>query len=208
MVRLPKTIENLIDEFAKLPGVGSKTAARLTFYLLNRPENEIKRFGESVSGLKTGLTYCSECYNIAETDPCVICQDDKRDDSLICVVEEPLDIIALSKTDYFGKFHVLGGVISPIDGIGPDQLKIEQLLKRLQSEDIKEVIMATDPSLEGEATANYIVDEIEKMKKNGKINKKITISRIARGLPVGGDLEYADEVTLARAIEGRRKFNN
>jgi recombination protein RecR len=203
---LPKTIQNTIDEFSKLPGVGPKTAARLTFYLLTRSKEDVKKFGQTIFSLRDNLIFCSKCYNIAESDPCEICNDEKRDNMIMCVVEESLDIVALEKTDYRGVYHVLGGVISPIDGIGPENLRIRQLLDRLKKNNFREIIMATDPSLEGEATASYIVDEIEKMKKNGNIGKDLKITRIARGLPVGGDLEYADEVTLSRALEGRDKF--
>jgi len=206
MATLPQSIQNLIDEFSKLPGVGAKTAARLTFYLLTKSPDDIKKFGAAVSGLKENLVFCSACYNIAESDPCKICSDVSREKSLLCVAEEPLDIIALEKTDYRGRYHVLGGVISPIDSIGPENLRIRELIDRLQKDTISELIMATDPSLEGEATSTYIVGEIENLKKNGKINKNLKITRIARGLPVGGDLEYADEVTLNRAMEGRREI--
>lgn len=206
MSSLPKSIENLIDEFGKLPGIGKKTAARLTFYLLNKSESDIKMFSDSVANLKKNLKTCSVCYTVSESDPCDICEDGKRNKKIICVVEEPLDIVALEKTDFDGVYHVLGGVISPIDGVGPDNLKIMELLDRLVKNEIQEIILATDPSLEGEATASYIVGEIEKIVRNGKISKNLKITRIARGLPVGGDLEYADEVTLGRAIEGRREY--
>lgn len=204
---LPNSIQNLIDEFSKLPGIGPKTAARLTFYLLSKADSDIKKLGSAVSTLKKNLIFCENCYNIAESNPCKICDDVTRDGKIICVVEEPLDIIALEKTDYRGKYHVLGGVISPIDGIGPENLRITQLIKKISNDNnINEIILATDPSLEGEATATYIISEIEKEKKNGKIDKKIKISQIARGLPIGGDLEYADEGTLSRAMEGRREI--
>lgn len=203
---LPKSIQNLIDEFSKLPGVGSKTAARLTFYMLSRSDDDIRTFGESILNLKNNLKTCSICYNISEIEPCLICSDIKKDKSLLCVVEEPLDIIALSKTNFTGLYHVLGGVISPIDGIGPNEIRIKELLNRVCQNEIKEVILATDPSLEGEATASYIASEIEKLQKQGKIKKDLKITRIARGLPVGGDLEYADEVTLSRALEGRGNY--
>lgn len=204
---LPNSIQNLINEFSKLPGIGPKTAARLTFYLLTKADSDIKKLGSAVSVLKENLIFCGECYNIAESNPCKICSNVARDDKIICVVEEPLDIIALEKTDYKGKYHVLGGVISPIDGIGPENLRIAQLLKKLENNNtVCELILATDPSLEGEATATYITSEIEKQKKSGKIGKSIKITQIARGLPIGGDLEYADEGTLTRAMEGRREI--
>lgn len=203
---LPKTLKRLIDEFSKLPGVGPKTAARLSFYLLTWPKEDLKSFGDTLSGLKDNLVTCNQCFNIAESDPCEICGKTDRDRSTLCVVEEALDVIALEKTGFKGIYHVLGGVISPIDGIGPEELRIRELLKRLESEEINEVIMATDPSLEGEATASYIVTEIEKNKKNGNIKANLKVTRIARGLPIGGDLEYVDEATLTRALEGRLDF--
>lgn len=204
---LPKSIQNLIEEFSKLPGIGPKTAARLTFYLLSKSPEDIKKLGSTISTLKDNLVFCRICYNISETNPCGICDDPKRDKKILCVVEEPLDVLAMEKTDFRGLYHVLGGVISPIDGIGPENLRIPQLIKRIKSDqNIKEIILATDPSLEGEATAIYIQKNIAEMQKNGKINKNIKISRLARGLPVGGDLEYADELTLRRALEGREKI--
>lgn len=202
---LPKSIINLIEEFSKLPGVGPKTAARLCFYLLSKSNEDVNKLGKAINDLKSGLQNCQVCYNISTESICPVCVDHKRDKSLICVVEESLDIIAVSKTNYQGLYHVLGGVISPIDGIGPENLRIRQLLDRLH-DDIKEVILATNPSLEGEATSMYIAGQINKLKKDGKINTNIKLTRIARGLPVGGDLEYTDEVTLSRALEGRREF--
>lgn len=209
---LPKSVQNLIDELSKLPGIGPKTAARLTFYLLTKPEGNIELLGQAVSNLKKKLVICKNCHNITdEVSICKICSDEKRDRSKICVVEEPLDILALEKTDYDGNYHVLGGVISPIDGIGPENLRIRELIEKLtlSKEDElapKEIILATDPSLEGEATSMYVLDQIQTLQKNGKIKKDLKITRIARGLPVGGDLEYADEVTLSRALEGRREY--
>jgi len=202
---LPRSIQKLIDEFSKLPGVGPKTASRLAFYLLTKPESDIANLGEAVTNMKKNLVFCKVCFNIAEKSPCDICVDPKRDKSKLMVVEEPLDVVALSKTDYQGLYHVLGGVISPIDGVGPEQLRIAELLAKLKKEaapddEIKEVILATDPSLEGEATAMYLAKQIQKE------NIKIKVTRIARGLPVGGDLEYADEITLARALEGRSDY--
>ncbi len=204
---LPQSIQKTIEEFSKLPGIGPKTAARLTFYLLSKSNEDIKQLGSTISALKDNLVFCDICYNISETNPCSICEDQKRDKSILAVVEEPLDVLAVEKTDFRGLYHVLGGVISPVDGIGPDNLRIPQLFNRLKSdEDIKEIILATDPSLEGEATAMYIQKNIAEMQKNDKINKNIKISRLARGLPVGGDLEYADEMTLRRAFEGRENI--
>lgn len=203
---LPKSIINLIEEFSKLPGIGPKTAARLTFYLLTKSDQDVNNFGNVINDLKKGLQNCQICYNITTTNPCLICGDSKRNKSIICVVEEPLDIIALEKTNFPGVYHVLGGVISPIDGIGPENLRINQLLDRLINESVEEVIIATNPSLEGEATSMYISKRIDGLKKEGKIKNNLKLTRIARGLPVGGDLEYADEVTLSRALEGRREL--
>lgn len=198
---LPKSVQNLIDSFSRLPGVGPKTASRLTFYLLTKADGDIETLGDAVKNLKKNLVYCQECFNIAEKSPCDLCADPKREKDKIAVVEEPLDVVALNKTSYRGLYHVLGGVISPIDGIGPDQLRIRELLVKLKANsDIKEVILATDPSLEGEATAMYIAKQIEKS------DIKVKVTRLARGLPVGGDLEYADEITLTRAMEGRGSY--
>jgi len=198
---LPESVQNLIDEFSKLPGIGPKTAARLTFYLLTKPKTEIEFFGTAILGLVENLSFCHKCFNIAESDTCRICADDRRNDSVLMVVEEPLDVIALERSAGFdGVYHVLGGVISPINGVGPEELRIAQLLARLETDPITEIILATNPNLEGEATAAYLRSKI--------IEKKpgVQITRIARGLPVGGDLEYADEVTLKRSLEGRRDY--
>ncbi|OQA04178.1 MAG: Recombination protein RecR [bacterium ADurb.Bin400] len=198
---LPEPIQKLIDELSKLPGIGPKTAARLVFYMLSKPKEDIERLGLAVLGLKENLRFCSRCYNIAEHELCEICSNEKRNQEVIAVVEEPLDVIALEKTRSFdGLYHVLGGAISPIDGIGPEQLRIQQLLDRLHSENTKEVIMATDPDFEGEATAAYIKD---KMRESGL---DVRVTRIARGLPVGSNIEYADEVTIKRSLEGRRDY--
>lgn len=201
---LPRSVQNLIDAFSRLPGVGPKTASRLAFYLLTKADADISTLGDAVINLKKNLVYCQECFNIAEKSPCDLCADPKREKDKLAVVEEPLDVVALNKTSYYGLYHVLGGVISPIDGIGPDQLRIKELLAKLKPSSangtFKELILATDPSLEGEATAMYIAKLIEKDK------IKIKVTRIARGLPVGGDLEYADEITLTRALEGRNSY--
>ena len=198
---LPESLQNLIDELSKLPGIGPKSAARLAFYLLTKPDGDVSNLGESITNLKKNLKYCSKCFNITERETCRVCSDDKRNQSILAVVEEPLDIIALEKSGGFsGIYHVLGGAISPIDGIGPEDLRIVQLINRISDDGIEEIILATNPSLEGEATASYIKDQI------GKKGIKISITRIARGLPVGGDLEYADEVTLRRSLEGRRDY--
>jgi recombination protein RecR len=206
MSTLPKSVEKLIEEFSRLPGIGPKSASRLTFYLLNQPKEDVERFAKTLADLQAHLVSCSICFNIAETDPCEICSNKEREQKEVMVVEEPLDVLALEKTGYKGRYHVLHGVISPIDGIGPENLKIAELLDRLSKDTtIEEVILATDPTLEGEATAMYISRQIEKGKEAGKF-RKIKVTRIARGLPVGGDLEYADEVTLQRALEGRKEY--
>ena len=196
---IPQNVQNLIDELAKLPGIGPKTAQRLTFYMLRSSEKSLNDLGTAVLNLKQGVKTCSTCSNISETDPCYICDDERRDKQVVCVVEEPLDVVAIERTGKFnGLYHVLGGVISPIDGIGPEDLFIRELVEKSKSIDISEVILATNPSIEGETTAMYIQKLI------GPLGIKIT--RIARGLPVGGDLEYADEITLSRAIEGRLDY--
>jgi recombination protein RecR len=199
---LPDSVSKLIEEFAKLPGIGPKTASRLTFYLLTKSEGDLEKFGEAILNLKKTLKVCQSCYNITDKSPCEICADPKRDRSLLMVVEEPLDIVALEKTGFTGRYHVLGGVISPIEGIGPENLRIKELLAKIKEDrGIKEIILAMDPSLEGEATAMYLAREIQKLSL-----PKLLITRIARGLPVGGDLEYADEITLTRALEGRKEY--
>lgn len=200
-MELPKTVQKLIDELSKLPGIGPKSAARLTFYLLTKPKESISSLGDAFLSLSEGLHYCSTCFNICDdAGECRICASPKRDHSIIAVVEEPLDVLALEKAFGFdGVYHVLGGAISPINGVGPQDLRISQLIIRLD-ESVKEIILATNPNLEGEATAAYIKEKIlEKY-------SSIKITRIARGLPIGGDLEYADEVTLKRSLEGRREY--
>ena len=194
-------IQELIDELGRLPGIGPKSAQRIAFHVIQSESIDINRLVEVLRLVKERVKFCSQCFNIAEEELCKICRDVRRDDSLICVVEESKDVVAIERTREFrGKYHVLGGAISPIDGIGPEQLKIRELLTRLADDRIKEIIIATDPNLEGEATATYIA---RTMKPLG-----IKISRLASGLPVGGDLEYADEVTLGRAFEGRRQFDD
>ncbi|MBI2590033.1 recombination protein RecR [Candidatus Berkelbacteria bacterium] len=202
MNHLPKSIQRVIEELSKLPGIGGKTAGRLAFYLVRQPPSQSERLGQALIELRTQLKFCSNCFNITELDPCSICANARRDQTLLCVVEQPLDTVALEKTEYQGLYHVLGGVISPIEGVSPDQLRIRELIIRLESSSrIKELIIATNPSLEGEATALYL----QKLIADQGL-KKIKLSRIAHGLPVGGDLEYADAVTLTRAIEGRRSY--
>ncbi len=198
---LPRSIQDLSEALCRLPGIGPKTAHRLTFYLINRPADELATIGEAFLNLKKDLVQCSVCFTISDTDPCSICADPERDQTRLMLVEETLDVVAMERTGYSGLYHVLGGVISPINGVGPHDLTIKQLLDRVQNQEIKEIILATDPSLEGEATAAYITDRL------GQSDlKHISITRIARGLPVGGDLEYADEMTLRRALEGRQTY--
>ena len=193
------SIEKLIQSFEKLPSIGNKTAARLAFYILNASEEETNDFVSSIINAKKNLKYCSKCYNISDTDPCQICGNPKRDQSEICVVEDVRDIIAMEKTHEFkGVYHVLHGSISPMNGIGPDDIKIKELLARLMDGQVKEVILATNPRVEGEATAMYLSKLIKPL--------GIKVTRIAHGIPVGGDLEYTDEITLTKALEGRREL--
>ena len=193
------SIEKLIQSFEKLPSIGNKTAARLAFYMLNASEEETNEFVSSIINAKKNLKYCSKCYNISDTDPCPICGNPKRDPSVICVVEDVRDIIAMEKTHEFkGVYHVLHGSISPMNGIGPDDTKIKELLARLMDGTVKEVILATNPRVEGEATAMYLSKLIKPL--------GIKVTRIAHGIPVGGDLEYTDEITLTKALEGRREL--
>lgn len=202
MARLPKPVQNLIEAFQRLPGIGPKTAARLTFYLLHVPEAQIERFSLSLTNLKKQTVTCSLCFNVAETDPCAICQDPQRNKKIICVVENPIDILAFENAGNFsGIYHVLGGAIDPLNNIGPEEIRIFELAQRVKKGDISEVIIATNPSMEGEATAMYIKSEL---KKNGL--ETITLTRLAHGLPVGADIEFSDAITLSRAIEGRREF--
>jgi len=194
----PEPISKLIDSFMKLPGIGPKTAARLAFFVLNMKEDTVLDFAKALVNAKRDLGYCSVCGHITDKDPCYICEDTRRDRSVICVVQEPKDVIAMEKMkEYNGLYHVLHGSISPMEGIGPEDINIPDLLKRLQDETVQEVILATNPNIEGEATAMYIS---RLLRPSG-----IKVTRIAHGLPVGGDLEYADEVTLSKALEGRRE---
>lgn len=196
----PEPIAKLIDAFTRLPGIGPKTAARLAFHVLRMKEDDVIDFAKALVSVKRNLTYCSVCCNITDTDPCRICQDKSRDNSVICVVQESKDLVAMERTKEFqGQYHVLQGAISPIEGIGPDQIKIAELLRRLSDERVQELILATNPNIEGEATAMYISRLVKPF--------GIRVTRIAHGLPVGGDLEYADEVTLSKALEGRRELS-
>ncbi|WP_017185077.1 recombination mediator RecR [Alkalibacillus haloalkaliphilus] len=193
----PEPITKLIDSFTKLPGIGPKTAARLAFFVLEMKEDDVLDFAKSLVNAKRELTHCTVCGHITDQDPCSICSDQSRDNSVICVVQDPKDVIAMEKMkDFQGKYHVLHGTISPMEGIGPEDINVSTLIERLKDEKVEELILATNPNVEGEATAMYISRLV---KPSG-----IRLTRIAHGLPVGGDLEYADEVTLSKALEGRR----
>jgi len=193
-------VVRLIEEFHKLPGVGPKSAQRLTYYLLRAPEEEARALAQAILEVKEKITFCSICENVTDSDPCLICVNSERDCSMICVVEEPLDILALERTrSYNGLYHVLHGVISPIDGVGPEHLKVEELLERLKGGSVQEVILATNPNLEGEATAMYLDRLLRPL--------GVRVTRLARGLPSGADLEYADDLTLTRALEGRQEMS-
>lgn len=193
------SIEKLIESFEKLPSIGHKTAQRLAFYMLDISKEEAEEFVQSIIDAKNNLHFCSKCFNISDTDPCEICSNAKRDENVICVVEDVRDVVAMERThEYNGLYHVLHGTISPMNGVGPDDIKIKELLKRLMDGKVKEVILATNPRVEGEATAMYISKLLKPM--------GIKVTRIARGIPIGGDLEYTDEVTLAKALEGRSEI--
>lgn len=195
----PEPVSKLIEGFMKLPGIGPKTAGRLAFFVLNMEEDDVLDLARALVNVKRNLLYCSECQNITDTDPCRICKDTARDRSVICVVQEPKDMIAMEKTKEFnGLYHILHGAISPMDGIGPEDIRVPDLLRRLENEEVEELILATNPNIEGEATAMYISRLVKPF--------GIRVTRIAHGLPVGGDLEYADEVTLSKALEGRREL--
>ena len=198
MAVYPASIQDLIDELGRLPGVGPKSAQRIAFYLLKVPKDDALRLAQAIAEVKDKVRFCDQCFNVSEDERCSICSDNRRDASVVCVVEEPRDLVAVEKTGEFkGRYHVLQGAISPIEGVGPEQLRIRELLERIGAEGIDEVILCTNPNLEGEATALYL----------GRLLKPLglKVTRIASGLPVGGDLEYADELTLGRALEGRRE---
>ena len=195
----PAPVTKLIDEFSRLPGVGPKTASRLTFYLLRNPADRAKSLAEALNDLHEKVVFCSTCFNIAESDPCTVCSNENRDRTIICVVEEPLDVLAIERTrDFQGLYHVLHGVISPVEGVGPDKLKIDELVRRIENTDFTEIIIATNATLEGDSTALYLQRRL--------LPHDVKVTRLARGLPVGGDLEYTDEVTLSRALEGRQEL--
>lgn len=196
----PEPIAKLIDAFTRLPGIGPKTAARLAFHVLRMKEDDVIDFAKALVSVKRNLFYCSVCCNITDTDPCRICSDKSRDGTVICVVQESKDLVAMERTkEYDGAYHVLQGAISPMEGIGPEEIRIAELLQRLSDEKVQELILATNPNIEGEATAMYISRLVKPF--------GLRVTRIAHGLPVGGDLEYADEVTLSKALEGRRELS-
>ncbi len=194
---LPRPVQRLIDEFARLPGIGPKSASRLTFYLLRGGDSQATDLAAALQELKERTQLCSVCYNITEEDPCLICLDETRDPHLLCVVEEPLDVLAIERARAFnGRYHVLHGAISPVEGIGPEDLKINELVQRVSRGNFQEIILATNPTLEGESTSLYLQRRLA--------DQNLRLTRLARGLPVGGDLEYTDEITLGRALEGRQ----
>lgn len=196
---LPKSVARLINELARLPGIGPKSASRLTFYLLRTPDNQAADLAEALQALKASTRLCSVCFNITEEDPCPLCQDDGRDPELLCVVEEPLDLVAIERSRAFnGRYHVLHGAISPVEGIGPEDLRVNELLARLVQNPFREIIIATNATLEGDSTALYLQRRM--------VGGTAKLTRLARGLPVGGDLEYTDEITLSRAMEGRQEL--
>jgi recombination protein RecR len=196
----PEPVARLIEALQRLPGIGPKTAQRLTFFMLKRPIDEVRELADSLLAVKERIVSCSTCFNVTEQDPCRICSDPARDTGLLCVVEEPNDLLAMERTGEFkGRYHVLLGALSPLEGIGPDDIKVRELLARLDAGGASEVILATNPNVEGEATALYLAKLMRPL--------GVRITRIARGLPVGGDLEYADQVTLSKALEGRREVS-
>lgn len=200
METTPQPVLRLIEAFSRLPGIGPKSASRLTYYLIRSQGDEATELAGALTELREKIQFCAVCFNITEHSPCPICQSDERDRSVICVVEEPLDVLAIERTrEYKGLYHVLHGVISPMDGIGPEDLRIRELIDRVAESGVAEVIVATNPSLEGENTAMYVQRKLS-------ARPGLRVTRLARGLPMGGDLEYADEVTLARALEGRREM--
>lgn len=203
MIKLPKAIRQLVEKFERLPGVGPKSAQRLVFYLLHHPESELQDFSDKLLALKRETVLCSQCHQIAEHDPCPICADPNRDTTQLCVVEQPLDLLALERSEqYQGLYHVLHGCIAPLSNIGPDQLYLRDILGRLSG--VKELIIATNPTMEGEATALYITQLVRQASTVDQTS--LTITRIGHGLPIGADIEYADGITLARALEGRRSL--
>lgn len=199
MANTSATLDHLIDQFAKLPGVGKKSAYRLAYHVMQAPPDQARSLAQAIIAVKEKIVFCSQCFNVTDDDPCPICRSSERNKSLVCVVEEPHDVLAFERSGAFqGLYHVLGGVFSPLDGIGPEELKITELVARIKADGIREIIIATNPTAEGEMTANYLAKVLKPL--------GVTISRIARGLPMGGDVEYADTNTIMRALEGRTEF--
>jgi len=207
-MRIPRPIKNLVEALERLPGIGPKTAQRLTFYLLHVPQEELDMLSGAVSKLKTDTSICSVCKNVGEADPCEVCSSPGRDKSRVAVVETPLDVLALERAGYQGIYHVLHGAISPLNNIGPEELFIKELMKRVSDvrSPISEIILATNTNMEGEATAMFIKQELDKAVSDERIADSVKVTRIARGLPIGGDLEYADQRTLGKALEGRSEY--
>lgn len=202
-MKLPKAVRSTIEQFEKLPGIGPKSAQRLVFYLLHNPQGELDAFARTLHDLKINTKICAQCHNVGESDPCDVCSDEGRDQRVLCIVEQPLDLLAIERSEkYNGLYHVLHGAISPLNNIGPDQLYLRDILSRLST--VEEIILATNPTMEGEATAMYIQQMIQDFFSQKGDNKLVRITRIGHGLPIGADIEYADGVTLARALEGRR----
>ena len=196
---LPQPVQRLINELSRLPGIGPKSAARLTFYLLRASDDQALDLAQALQDLKERTQFCSVCFNITEENPCLICADDSRDQTVLCVVEEPLDVLAIERSRaYNGRYHVLHGAISPVEGVGPEDLRVAELVERVEQGNFRELILATNPTLEGESTALYIQRRLAR--------EELRLTRLARGLPVGGDLEYTDEITLGRALEGRQEL--
>jgi recombination protein RecR len=207
-MRIPKAIGSLIESFERLPGIGPKSAQRLTYYLLHVPQRDLEEFGENLTNLKKNTVLCSVCKNVGEKDPCNICTDEMRDKTICLVVEQPLDLIAFERSGkYHGQYHVLHGAINPLENIGPDEIYVADLLKRLKEDtDISELVVATNPTMEGEATAMYLKKQIAIVNSNMRYSSAIKVSRLGMGIPTGADLEYADDVTLTQALEGRREL--
>lgn len=202
-IKLPRAVSDLVTSFEKLPGIGPKSAQRLVFYLLHNPDHELEKFSENLLKLKKNTVLCEVCHNVSESNPCPVCADESRDDSMLCVVEQPLDVLAIERSGAFkGRYHVLHGVIAPLSNIGPEQLYLHDIVKRLDQ--VEEIVLATNPTMEGEATALYITEYLEQQGKTG--SEGVQVSRIGHGLPIGADIEYADGMTLSRALEGRRKL--
>lgn len=202
-MKLPRAVSDLVTSFEKLPGVGPKSAQRLVFYLLHNPDHELEAFAENLLKLKKNTVLCSVCHNVSESNPCPVCEDTSRADDILCVVEQPLDVLAIERSGAFnGRYHVLHGVIAPLSNIGPEQLYLHDISKRLDS--VQEVVLATNPTMEGEATALYITEYLQQQGRVG--SNGIVVSRIGHGLPIGADIEYADGMTLTRALEGRRQL--